>query len=450
MFDIMFDIEFNRIKKRYGNIVSFNIGQTCGFSFMNSDFVKDKTVVAVFIRGDLEFAVEMKLIGNEYKCNFPDELCDSAETYKLTVIAFTNDAEAPTDFRSTTAYYGTIEDSGCDGTKFAPKHTESVFERLGEDFTAKLKTSLETATGESQDGKTWEELTDTVSTLPIITDEQTQALGEWDLIKEYFADYAYHYHQLFSTGPTGADGNERTYSLPYIYTPKLQWRNNNIISPFLVEYGADVSMATTLRGGIFRNKNCLQRLVLTGNANAKSLYEFVFEAYVLKYIKFETPSKDMLNEDPAYYKRAFLECYALETIDCELDFTGQTDTTHMFTSCNRLKNLRIKPFTLSTSLDLGTCRSLHHNALHDYDSLISILNGITYDKETAKNITITFSSEITDFTQEMVRFWNRYVYFCDDGIYYADPSEVPEGYAYLEMPLYDAFMSKGVTIAWKQ
>ena len=327
---------------------------------------------------------------------------------------------------------------------------QTIIEATQEACRAELEGSVETVTGESHDGKTWEELNDTVATLSTITEEQTQALGEWDLIKEYFADYAYHYHQLFSTGPTGADGNERTYSLPYIYTPKLQWRNNNIISPFLVEYGADVSMATTLRGGIFRNKNCLQRLVLTGNANAKSLYEFVFEAYVLKYIKFETPSKDMLNEDPAYYKRAFLECYALETIDCELDFTGQTDTTHMFTSCNRLKNLRIKPFTLSTSLDLGTCRSLHHNALHDYDSLISILNGITYDKETAKNITITFSSEITDFTQEMVRFWNRYVYFCDDGIYYADPSEVPEGYAYLEMPLYDAFMSKGVTIAWKQ
>lgn len=167
MFDIMFDIEFNRIKKRYGNIVSFNIGQTCGFSFMNSDFVKDKTVVAVFIRGDLEFAVEMKLIGNEYKCNFPDELCDSAETYKLTVIAFTNDAEAPTDFRSTTAYYGTIEDSGCDGTKFTPKHTETVFESVGHILVSELRTSLETATGESQEGKTWDEMVEAVRDMSI-------------------------------------------------------------------------------------------------------------------------------------------------------------------------------------------------------------------------------------------------------------------------------------------
>lgn len=325
-----------------------------------------------------------------------------------------------------------------------------------EEYRNELETSIETATGESHDNKTWEELNNTVSTLPIITHEQTQALGEWDLIKDYFADYANAYHQLFYTGPTDADGNERTYSLPYIYTPKLQWRNGNIISPKLVEYGADVSKATTLCGGIFCNKNCLQRLVLTGNANAKSLYDFMHQATVLRYIKFETPSKGVLNEDYAYYKRAFLECYILETIDCELDFTGQTDTTYMFRGCNRLKNLRIKPFTLSTSLDLGTCRSLHTMGLDDYDSLVSILNGITDDIEVAKNITITFADEIRDprFTTDIINeytIWDKDVYYyTGDGLYHLEIPEVTDGNVYLELPLESAFSSKGVTLAWQR
>jgi hypothetical protein len=34
-------------------------------------------------------------------------------------------------------------------------------------------------------------------------------------------------------------------------------------------------------------------------------------------------------------------------------------------------------------------------------------------------------------------------------MFYGDMSEVPEGMAYLELSLYEAFISKGVTIAWK-
>ena len=71
------------------------------------------------------------------------------------------------------------------------------------------------------------------------------------------------------------------------------------------------------------------------------------------------------------------------------------------------------------------------------------------DREVAKNITITFSSEITDFTQSLpYRFWSIDVCHCGNGLYYLNSSEVPEGEVYLELPLYDAFISKGVTIAW--
>ena len=149
------------------------------------------------------------------------------------------------------------------------------------------------------------------------------------------------------------------------------------------------------------------------------------------------------------YQSAFSACNNLEIIDCELDFTGQTNVRNTFNSCYKLKHLRIKPFTLSTSLGLGTCRSLHHNDLGDYDTLISILNGITNDREVAKNITITFSNEITDFTVGMYQFWMKNVYFRDGSyLYYSKLEEVEEGYVYLELTLYEAFINKGVTIAW--
>lgn len=331
---------------------------------------------------------------------------------------------------------------------------QTIIEATQEACRAELEESVETVTGESHDGKTWEELNDTVATLSTITDEQVQALGDWDLIKNYFESYRGSSHNLFKIAPKDTAGADKFYSLPYIYTPNMQWAANGLaFSPQLLEAGVDVSSAVNLSGDreyrTFSPLPQLQRLTLTGNANNPSLYNFMSTNYELKYVKMETPSEAVLSANPSYYKRAFYRCERLETIDCELDFTGQTDVLNMFANCFRLKDLRVKPFTLSTSLDFGTCRSLHHNDLGNYDSLISILNAITLDKEVAKNITITFSNEITDFTQSLpYRFWSIDVCHCGNGLYYLNSSEVPEGEVYLELPLYDAFMTKGVTIAW--
>lgn len=330
---------------------------------------------------------------------------------------------------------------------------QSIIEATQEACRAELEESVETVTGESYDGKTWEELNDTVATLSTITEEQTQALGAWDLIKEYFANFAGTTHHLFTQSPKDADGNSLPYRLPYIYTPKMKWSGTTTaFSTSLLEVGIDVSSAQTIgTSSAIRPfaSQTLERLIMTGNANAATLKDFMYSAFGLQYIKLDTPSEDVLNLNPSYYLQAFYRCENLQTIDCELDFTGQTNTNNMFRNCYRLKDLRIKPFTLATSMDFGTCRSLHHNDLGNYDSLISILNGITLDGEIAKNITITFSNEITDFTQSLpYRFWSIDVCHCGNGLYYLNSSEVPEGELYLELPLYDAFMTKGVTIAW--
>lgn len=330
---------------------------------------------------------------------------------------------------------------------------EKAVNSAKEEYRNELETSIETATGENYDGKTWEELNNTVAELPVLKEEQTQALGDWDLIKDYFANYAGTNHQLVATAPKDENGKDMLFKLPYIYTPKLRWNTARPLSQSLVEVGLDVSSAQDL-GSQSGDRTLspypnLERLVITGNANAASHSCMLLQNTGLLYVKMETPNEDVLKKSSDYYYGTFSGCNKLVTIDCELDLTGQTNTTYMFKDCYKLKNLKIKPFTLFTSLDLGACRSLHHNDLNDYDSLISILNGITHDREVAKNITITFSNEITDFTVGMTRYWNKLVYACDNGMYYSTPSEVPEGLAYLELELYEAFINKGVIIAWK-
>lgn len=449
MYDIMFDVELNKIKKRYGNIVSFNINQTCGFMFMNDEFVGNKSVAAIFSRKDKEFAIELTKDKEEYTCRFPDELCDSAEAYKLTLIAFTNDADAPSDFRSTVAYYGTIEESGCSGTDFAPKHSETIFDKVGDEYRIDLAESLGTATGEVQDGKTWDELNETVAGLPVLKEEQTQALGDWDLIKEYFKNCTSASSGLFVTAPKDENGNNMYYKLPYIYTPRMTWnQNGGSISPYLTEAGIDITSAklfgSTSGASPFAAKG-IQKWTITGNANAPSLQSFMSGSSSLVYIKMETASETALGNMSNYYWGAFRNCTSLQTIDCELDLTGQSNVNLMFDNCYKLKHLRIKPFTLSTSLNLGTCRSLHHNDLGDYDSLISILNSITLDRDIAKNITITFSNEITDFTTDG-GFWNCKVWPQNDGSYTEEEGDTMFAHP---ITLYEAFINKGVTIAWQ-
>lgn len=331
---------------------------------------------------------------------------------------------------------------------------QTIIEATQEAYRAELEESVETVTGESHDGKTWGELNDTVATLSTITEEQVQALSSWDLIKIYFESYRGSAHHLFTQAPKDASGANKFYTLPYLYTPNMPWAADApAFSTSLFEAGVDVSSAVNLGGGgtnrTFSPLPQLQRLTLTGNANNPSLYNFMSTNYELRYVKMETPSEAVLSANPSYYKRAFYRCERLETIDCELDFTGQTDVLNMFANCFALKDLRVKPFTLATSMDLGSCHDLRRD---NFDSLISILNGITLDREISQGITITLSSRTTEFLGaglEDPLYWSRLVYACGNGFYYSDLSEAPEGYLCLEIPLYDAFIAKGVTIAWK-
>lgn len=324
-----------------------------------------------------------------------------------------------------------------------------------------LASSLETVTGENQDGKTWKELNDTVATLSTITEEQVQALSSWDLIKIYFESYRGSSHHLFTMSPKDASGADKFYTLPYLYTPNMRWQANVLMfSTSLLEAGVDVSSAVNLGGSgtvrTFSPLPQLQRLTLTGNANTPSLDNFMYSNYELRYLKMETPSEAVLSANPSYYKRAFYRCERLESIDCELDFTGQMATEGMFTNCFRLKDLRIKPFTLATSLDLGGCRELRNTDIDDCRNIIAVLNAITKDQEVAKDMTITFSEYTQVFTQSSgsvveIDPWVCTVYWNPANKMYTreEPPYIEGGEAIVELSLYSAFIAKGVTIAWK-
>lgn len=340
-------------------------------------------------------------------------------------------------------FVASIDDSG-------NNTIQSVVDEAKEAYRTSLASSVSVATGDDHSGKTWDELNDTVSTLPVISEEQTQALGDWDLIKAYFENYRGNSHHLFNIAPKDAEGNAIPYKLPYIYTPEFPWRADMVmLSAELLEVGVDVSSAVNLGGGgtnrTFSPLPKLEKLVLTGNANTPSLYNFMSTNYELKYIKMDTPSETALMANAEYYRRAFYCCERLQTIDCELDFTGQTVARDTFTNCLKLKDLKIRPFTLSTSLNLGSCQILHLSGSNNYDSLISVLNGITLDREIAKNITITFSNAITDFTTDD-GFWNCNVWPQNDGSYTEEESDTIFAHP---VSLYSAFINKGVTIAWK-
>ena len=309
-----------------------------------------------------------------------------------------------------------------------------------------LKQGIEAVTGE-----TYNDLTTGIQALKnnYTTDEQIQAVNSWDLIKEYFENHAHNAHQLFVKPPKDADGNDMFYKLPYIYTPRTVWHSNQTaFSPYVLEAGIDVSSAINigLRGSSARTLSPLpnlERLVITGNANAQSLNETFQSNEKMKYVKFETPNEDVLKANSSYYISTFNWCKSLETIDCELDFTGQTAVGKIFVLCYKLKHLTIKPFTLSTSLDFSYCYVLHQTDSDDYESLISILNSITNDSTVASTMTMTFSNDIKD-NQNANDYWDKTVYLDSaDGIYYSEQAEGRTEYS-----LYNAFLNKGVTIAW--
>ncbi|MEE0981364.1 MAG: hypothetical protein U0K91_06745, partial [Acutalibacteraceae bacterium] len=167
------------------------------FKDLNGEAVAEleKNLVAIIPEGSLPFRID----GDFY---VPRTITLNPEVILFVEIKKGNDVL----FKSIPHVFTLIDTGKTEDADIIGIATETV----REECRAELAESLETATGENHDNKTWEELNNTVSTLPITSEEQTQALGDWDLIKAYFAEFTQGHHHLFSTSP-------KEYRLPYIY-----------------------------------------------------------------------------------------------------------------------------------------------------------------------------------------------------------------------------------------
>lgn len=78
---------------------------------------------------------------------------------------------------------------------------------------------------------------------------------------------------------------------------------------------------------------------------------------------------------------AFFGCVTLETINGELDFSSnKSDITNTFASCSKLKNIIIKPNSISVNISLNDCLDL------TAESITQFVNGCS-DVSTTKKIT---------------------------------------------------------------
>lgn len=412
------------------------------FEDLNGKSVSDfqKYIVAIFPEGTLRYHVESEF-------SVPEEL--TAHSELVILVELENNGEILFKSRPHTF---TLTETGDNPEVDVIQNSVTAAKN---EFSSELAESLQTATGDEHSDKTWDELKETVAGLPVITEEQSQALGDWDLIKDYFENYRGQTHHLFASSPKYADGSDMLYKLPYIYTPNLQWKDKaTMLSTYLLEVGVDVSSAVNLGGSgasrTFSPLPQLQNFVITGNANTPSLAKFMYGNYELRYIKMDTPSEAVLSTNSSYYTYAFYRCERLQTIDCELDFTGQTSLKEMFRNCYEIKNLRIKPFTLTCSLDVRNSRWFVHPEIRD-NSMISILNAIPNPETEGENaeITITYSNYAWEFETGAdglfaIEFMSNEIWFDPDTGLYSWDKQTENS---VSSDFFEAFSKKGVTIS---
>lgn len=326
-----------------------------------------------------------------------------------------------------------------------------------------LSSSLETATGEAQDGKTWEELNDDVSKLLIVDEEKQKKIDGFDLVKFSVentkigrnGDYSVLTHGLFTTNPKDSAGYNVDFSLPYFNTSKAKWesvsvttgKRNEYFSQYLKEIGLDCTSSIN-----FSNRNA---------SNAKSIFEY------MKKLKLTNVTCTLYNAfngctqlntleingtdgaiKPVTLEGTFRDCNVLiDIVGDEFDLSDLTTTSNAFKGCYILQHIRFKPFTLRNSLDFGDCRYLNmkpHSfpSVADFSTLISLLNAIPEPEDNDNtDITITLNKGIEESLNMAYvnKDKNTKLYS------YVPDHSTTESFG----ALYDAFLMKGVTLAWK-
>lgn len=338
---------------------------------------------------------------------------------------------------------------------------EPVVTAAREKCRAELAESLEKTTKEEQSSKSWEELTDDVSKLIIVDEEKQEKLDGFDMVRYSVenadigrtGNYAIATQGLFTTAPVNESGFNVEFSLPYFNTSKAKWEyvegtnsvRRDYFSPYLKEIGLDCTSAVNFatyrcKASIFEY---MEKLKLTNvSCPLDGAFKRCANLNVLEIYGTDGVLK------PKELTHTFYECNELIEINGdELDLSDLTSATLAFYGCYILQYIRFKPFTLKVSLDLGDCRYINIKAhsfpsVMDFGTLISLLNAIPEPEgNDNSDITITLNKGIEESLSMAYVIKDE-----ETHLYKYNPEpEVITSWGFL----YDAFLMKGVTLAWK-
>lgn len=296
-----------------------------------------------------------------------------------------------------------------------------------EEYRAELADAVQELTGDDVSSDSWDELTSTVTALPLETEDKINARAEYSAWTNAFENATTTISLLTGNYELDYDGDDYQFlKLPYIYTPKAKWTNGSSLSSSIAECGFDVSGATSISTsgkGLFYQKTNLNKLELTGLGHLESFDYLFYNCIGLTELELEF-GYDRYGTQNGSWNRTFAGCSNLATIKGELDMSRGSSYMYPFYDCFSLKDVRFKPQTIKHRLDLSPCSML------TAESLLSVLNGVADGTE----ITILFA------TAAKVKLSSLRCRISESGLYELSESDT-------DPTIQSALVSKGVTVS---
>lgn len=302
-----------------------------------------------------------------------------------------------------------------------------------EEYRAELADAVQELTGDDVSSDSWDELTSTVTALPLETEDKINARAEYSLLTHVFEKATTPPNILSGTmnyNYDTVDDKIQYIKLPYIYTPNVDWSVNTKINANIVECGFDVSgstakKVTSLPSSFLQSASKLERIKLTGLGNLTSLcYLFYCPSIEEAELYFDG---DVDSHGDNYWKGF---CYFASNLRAlygdPIDMSKGTNYISMFTGCESLRYIRFVPNSIGLDLDLSSCTQLYN----DTGTLLSILNGV----KTGLDIELRFNATVKPFLSSLR------CRIGESGLYELSESDT-------DPTIQSALVSKGVTVS---
>ena len=221
-----------------------------------------------------------------------------------------------------------------------------------------------------------------------------QTAGAGDYEKGYEIGYEEGHQKGYADGEI--DGYSKGYtagqeSVPNVleYVPKLEALYQNVVFPSGYELTLSVRKASTIRYLVYTTSG-LEKITLKIADKESSV--ICRGAFRTSSDLEEIDLTDFNVISDGWYM--FAQSKKLREIKGELDFTGCTDITHIFYDIPTLEEVRIKPNTLSLSINLAEATNTAPPEL-SAASIQSIIDGLAY-VDTPQTITFHKNTVLTD------------------------------------------------------